>query len=220
MWKGLDNMKNTYQDNELGWASRLWRTLSFNKDTIMMTGYTRSGKTTMLTVLDKRRDVTDEDVRRDTTEDVYRIGYQTKTGKKVYIKSVDTAGLPNRVNSEEFSKLLNKHKYFIFLINVDSFLGGIDKNSEKETIIKWFQEIYYHAKRYNRNLILVLSHADQYLDRIGKAYTEENKYSEIREKFFGKEGIISSISNCDVKDEIANVHIYDEVRGIIDKLIS
>lgn len=186
----------------------------------MMTGYTRSGKTTMLTVLDKRRDVTDEDVRRDTTEEMYRIGYQTKTGKKVYIKSVDTAGLPSRVNSEEFSKLLNKHKYFIFLINVDSFLGGIDKNSEKETIIKWFQEIYYHAKRYNRNLILVLSHADQYLDRIGKAYTEENKYSEIREKFFGKEGIISSISNCDVKDEIANVHIYDEVRGIIDKLIS
>lgn len=213
-------MKNTYQDNELGWLSRLGRTLSFNRDKIMMTGYTGSGKTTMLTVLDKRRNVTDEDVRRNTTIDVFRIGYQTKTGKKVYIKSIDTAGLKTTVNTEEFSKLLNKHKYFVFLINVDSYLGGKYDNSEKETIISWFLDIYYHAKRYNRNLILVLSHADQYLDRIGKAYTEENKYSEIREKFFGKEGIISSISNCDVKDKIANVHIYDEVRDIIDKLIS
>lgn len=213
-------MKNTYQENELSWAKRFIRTLLNNRDKIMMTGYAGSGKTTMLTVLDKRRDVTDEDVRRNTSgQEVYRIGYKTDNGNRVFIKSTDIAGLDTVVNQTDFDKLLKDHKYFVYIINVDSFLSGKYSTSEQETILSWYRHVYYHAKKFNRPMILVLSHADQYLSGIGKDYTVGNKHTEIRDKFFGANGILS-VLGCISPDEIANIQKYDEVKKIIDKLIS
>ena len=184
-----------------------------------MTGYTGSGKTTILTVLDKHRDVTDEDIRRDTSNDVlYRIGYTTAKGKKVFIKSTDTAGLEARVNKTDFVKLLNEYKYFVYIINVDSYLGGVYTYQDKEIVIKWYKEIYDHAKNTHRPMILVLSHADTYLKRIKKPDTKENRDSEIRNKFFGANGILS-ILGCNPPDEMANIQKFKEVQRIMDRLI-
>ena len=105
---------------ELGRIKRLFARITGKRRTIMLAGYSGSGKTTILTVLGLNRDVVDEDVKKRTTGiKRYHIEYETKGGEKLYIKSVDSEGLAKTVNDSLFEKELNFPKYKRYLIKND-----------------------------------------------------------------------------------------------------
>lgn len=205
----------TNQIDQLGHGQRLIKLLTGRRKTIILTGFAGSGKTTIITVLGTKGDVSDEDVMTETTGFIpYHIGFETSDGKKLYIRTDDSGGLPTVVEDEEFKKRLKKHHYILYLLNVNEFIKG---GAHNEISLSWLKEIAKFARENNKPMMLVLTHADEYLKSVGKKYTEENK-SEIRNKFLGYNGYLSKVKFfCET--EVANVQSYEEVKRIIEKLI-
>ena len=183
----------------------------------MLTGYSGAGKTTILTALGKCDDVSDEDVKIRTTGFIrYHIEYETNDGEKLYIRSDDSEGLTKTVNDEEFEKRLKAHHYILYLLNVNEFVNGRDK-SKNDRCLAWLQEVNKFAKKNNKTMLLVLTHADEYLNSVGEEYYESNK-AIIRDAFLGDKGYLSEVKySCEAM--VANVQKYNEVREIIEKLI-
>ena len=160
---------------ELGRIKRLFARITGKRRTIMLAGYSGSGKTTILTVLGLNRNVKDEDVQKRTTGiKLYHIEYQTKNGETLYIKSVDPEGLPKTVNDTPFMKELKKNRYILYLLNVNEFVNGHNK-AANENSMTWLQSTNQFARDNKKAMMLVLSHADEYLSSIGEEYSENNK---------------------------------------------
>lgn len=202
---------------ELGRIKRLFARITGKRRTIMLAGYSGSGKTTILTVLGLNRDVKDEDVQKRTTGiKHYHVEYKTKKGETLYIKSVDSEGLPKTVNDPIFKKELKKHRYILYLLDVNEFVNG-NKKAAKEYSKAWLQYTNELAIESKKSMILILSHADEYLHNIGEEYSESNK-GIIRELFLSDSGLLSGVKyNCEVM--VADVQKIKEVRNIIDHLI-
>ena len=208
---------NTNNIKEIGRLKRLFARIAGKRRTIMLSGYSGSGKTTILTVLGLNRDVVDEDVNKRTSGIIcYHIEYETKEGEKLYIKSVDSEGLAKTVNDSLFEKELEKHRYILYLLNVNEFVNGNNKVAN-EYSLTWLQKINILARKNKKVMMLILSHADEYLQSIGEEYTEGNK-TIIRELFLSDSGLLSGVKyNCEVM--VADVQKIKEVRSIIDHLI-
>ncbi len=208
---------NTNNIKEIGRLKRLFARIAGKRRTIMLSGYAESGKTTLLTVLGLNRDVVDEDVNKRTSGIIcYHIEYETKEGEKLYIKSVDSEGLAKTVNDSLFEKELEKHRYILYLLNVNEFVNGNNKVAN-EYSLTWLQKINILARKNKKVMMLILSHADEYLQSIGEEYTEGNK-TIIRELFLSDSGLLSGVKyNCEVM--VADVQKIKEVRSIIDHLI-
>lgn len=206
----------TNQIEQLGHGQRFIKLLTGKRKTIMLTGFSGSGKTTIITVLGTKGDVSDDDVTKETSGFIsYHIGFETSDGKKIYIRTDDSAGVPKVVEDEEFKKRLKKHHYILYLLNVNQFIKGGAHNNEMS--LSWLKEIAKFARENNKPMMLILTHADEYLKSVGKEYTDENK-SEIRSKFLGYNGYLSKVKFfCET--EVANVQSYEEVKRIIEKLI-
>lgn len=202
---------------ELGRIKRLIARLKGKRRTIMLSGYSGSGKTTVLTVLGLNRDVTDKDVTTRTTGmKRFHIEYETNEGEKLYIKSVDTEGLAKTVNDDRFEKEVLRHRYVLYLLNVNEFVNGNNK-AANEYSLTWLQKINILARKNKKVMMLILSHADEYLQSIGEEYSEGNK-TIIRDLFLSDSGLLSGVKyNCDVM--VADVQKIKEVRNIIDHLI-
>lgn len=208
---------NTNNIKEIGRLKRLFARIAGKRRTIMLSGYSGSGKTTILTVLGLNRDVVDEDVNKRTSGIIcYHIEYETKEGEKLYIKSVDSEGVAKTVNDSIFEKELEKHRYILYLLNVNEFVNGNNKVAN-EYSLTWLQKINILARKNKKVMMLILSHADEYLQSIGEEYTEGNK-TIIRELFLSDSGLLSGVKyNCEVM--VADVQKIKEVRSIIDHLI-
>ena len=208
---------NTNNIKAIGRLKRLFARIAGKRRTIMLSGYSGSGKTTILTVLGLNRDVVDEDVNKRTSGIIrYHIEYETKEGEKLYIKSVDSEGLAKTVNDSLFEKELEKHRYILYLLNVNEFVNGNNKVAN-EYSLTWLQKINILARKNKKVMMLILSHADEYLQSIGEEYTEGNK-TIIRELFLSDSGLLSGVKyNCEVM--VADVQKIKEVRSIIDHLI-
>lgn len=208
---------NTNNIKAIGRLKRLFARIAGKRRTIMLSGYSGSGKTTILTVLGLNRDVVDEDVNKRTSGIIrYHIEYETKEGEKLYIKSVDSEGLAKTVNDSLFEKELEKHRYILYLLNVNEFVNGNNK-AANEYSLTWLQKINILARKNKKVMMLILSHADEYLQSIGEEYTEGNK-TIIRELFLSDSGLLSGVKyNCEVM--VADVQKIKEVRSIIDHLI-
>ncbi len=208
---------NANNIKEIGRLKRLFARIAGKRRTIMLSGYSGSGKTTILTVLGLNRDVVDEDVKKRTTGiKRYHIEYETKGGEKLYIKSVDSEGLAKTVNDSLFEKELKKHRYILYLLNVNEFVNGNNKVAN-EYSLTWLQKINDYARNNKKAMMLILSHADEYLHSIGEEYSENNK-AIIRDLFLSESGLLSGVKyNCEVK--VADVQKIKEVRSIIDSLI-
>lgn len=208
---------NTNNIKELGRIKRLIARLKGKRRTIMLSGYAGSGKTTVLTVLGLNRDVTDKDVKKRTTGmKRFHIAYETNEGEKLYIKSVDTEGLAKTVNDNRFEKEVLRHRYVLYLLNVNEFVNGNNK-AANEYSLTWLQKINDLARKNKKVMMLILSHADEYLQSIGEEYSEGNK-TIIRDSFLSDSGLLSGVKyNCDVM--VADVQKIKEVRDIIDHLI-
>ena len=208
---------STNNIKELGRIKRLFARITGKRRTIMLAGYSGSGKTTILTVLGLNRDVKDEDVQKRTTGiKCYHVEYKTKNGETLYIKSVDSEGLPKTVNDSLFMKELKKSRYILYLLNVNEFVNGHNK-AANENSLSWLQSTNQFARDNKKVMMLVLSHADEYLYSIGEEYSESNK-AKIRELFLSDNGLLLGVKfNCEV--EVADVQKLKEVRKIIDHLI-
>lgn len=208
---------NANNIKEIGRLKRLFARIAGKRRTIMLSGYSGSGKTTILTVLGLNRDVVDEDVKKRTAGIIrYHIEYETKEGEKLYIKSVDSEGLARTVNDSLFEKELKKHRYILYLLNVNEFVNGNNK-AANEYSLTWLQKINILARENKKVMMLILSHADEYLQSIGEEYTEGNK-TIIRDLFLSDSGLLSGVKyNCEVM--VADVQKIKEVRSIIDHLI-
>lgn len=208
---------NTNNIKELGRIKRLIARLKGKRRTIMLSGYAGSGKTTVLTVLGLNRDVTDKDVKERTTGmKRFHIAYETNEGEELYIKSVDTEGLAKTVNDNRFEKEVLRHRYVLYLLNVNEFVNGNNK-AANEYSLTWLQKINDLARKNKKVMMLILSHADEYLQSIGEEYSEGNK-TIIRDLFLSDSGLLSGVKyNCDVM--VADVQKIKEVRDIIDHLI-
>ena len=208
---------NTNNIKAIGRLKRLFARIAGKRRTIMLSGYSGSGKTTILTVLGLNRDVVDEDVNKRTSGIIcYHIEYETKEGEKLYIKSVDSEGLAKTVNDSLFEKELEKHRYILYLLNVNEFVNGNNK-AANEYSLTWLQKINILARKNKKVMMLILSHADEYLQSIGEEYTEGNK-TIIRDLFLSDSGLLSGVKyNCEVM--VADVQKIKEVRSIIDHLI-
>ena len=208
---------NTNNIKELGRIKRIVARLKGKRRTIMLAGYAGSGKTTVLTVLGLNRDVTDEDVTKRTTGmKRFHIEYETNEGENLYIKSVDTEGLDKTVNDNRFEKEVLRHRYILYLLNVNEFVNG-NKKAANEYSLTWLQKINILARENKKVMMLILSHADEYLQSIGEEYTEGNK-TIIRDLFLSDSGLLSGVKyNCAVM--VADVQKIKEVRSIIDHLI-
>lgn len=208
---------NTNDIKELGRIKRFVARLKGKRRTIMLSGYSGSGKTTVLTVLGLNRDVTDKDVTKRTTGmKRFHIEYETNEGEMLYIKSVDTEGLAKTVNDNRFEKEVLRHRYVLYLLNVNEFVNGNDK-AANEYSLTWLQKINILARKNKKVMMLILSHADEYLQSIGEEYTEGNK-TIIRDLFLSDSGLLSGVKyNCEVM--VADVQKIKEVRSIIDHLI-
>ena len=221
MWKGLGDMGN-YQENRLSGAKRFKYRVSGKRKKILLTGYSGAGKTTILTVLDKRRDVEPKEVPEITDHDTYFIEFKTKGGKGVFIKSDDVSGDATIYEKEAIAKLLKKHDYILYLLDTYSFMNEM-KPHEKLKCKAWLKHIFEIAKEDKKPFMLVLSHADLVPDpneKDGKRslpITEERK-RELRKLFLGDAGLLSDTGiNCKV--EVANVLKYDAVKEIINELL-
>lgn len=208
---------NTNKDEEIGWFKRAAYSLIGRRKTIMLAGYTGSGKTTVLTVLSKRRNLTRDEVEKQTIGAVKKnIEYETKDHKKMYIKSVDMAGLPIVVNGQEFRKKIESHHYIIYMLNVERFVNGNNPH-ENNLCLAWLQKVNEIAKNNGKPMLLVLSHADEFL----KSLREENPYANyatIRYLFLSDKGYLSKVNfNCETV--VANVLKYEEVQSIIEIII-
>ena len=158
---------NANNIKEIGRLKRLFARIAGKRRTIMLSGYSGSGKTTILTVLGLNRDVVDEDVKKRTAGIIrYHIEYETKEGEKLYIKSVDSEGLAKTVNDSLFEKELKKHRYILYLLNVNEFVNGNNK-AANEYSLTWLQKINILARENKKVMMLILSHADEYLQSIG-----------------------------------------------------
>ena len=134
----------------------------------------------------------------------------------MYIKSVDSEGLPKTVNDTPFMKELKKNRYILYLLNVNEFVNGHNK-AANENSMTWLQSTNQFARDNKKAMMLVLSHADEYLSSIGEEYSESNK-AKIRELFLSDNGLLSGVKfNCEV--EVADVQKLKEVRKIINHLI-
>lgn len=120
------------------------------------------------------------------------------------------------MNDEEFEKRLKAHHYILYLLNVNQFVNGHDK-SNNERCLSWLQEVNKFAKRNKKPMMLILTHADEYLSSIRKEYTDANK-AIIRDLFLGDKGYLSEVKYSCVA-RVANVQKYREVRAIIEELI-
>lgn len=210
-----------YQFKEIGKLQRLVGFLTGKRKTIMLTGYTGAGKTTVLTALEKRDDVSDEDM----SKKIHTSGflshyfeYETTHGEKLYIKSDDSEGLEKAVNDEEFEKRLKKHHYILYLLNVHQYVNKNDRD-ENERCKAWLQQVSKVANNNKKVMMLVLTHADEYLVNIKEECSEINK-AKIRMKFLGDGGYLSDVKfKCCRDTKVANVRKYTEVREIIEDLI-
>ncbi len=202
---------------EIGRLKRMFAFIAGKRRTIMLSGYSGSGKTTILTVLGLNRDVTDKDVKRRTTAmKRVHIEYKTKEGEKLYIKSVDMDGSDKTVNDKAFEKELLRHRYILYLLDVNGFVNG-NKKEANEYSLSWLQRINDLARENKKVMMLILSHADEYLKSIGEEYSEGNK-AIIRDLFLSDSGLLSGVKyNCEVM--VADVQKIKEVKSIIDHLI-
>lgn len=187
----------------------------------MLTGYSGAGKTTVLTALKKRDDVSDEDMSKKIRTQGFLqhyFEYETINGEKMYIKSDDSEGLEKAVNDEEFEKRLKKHHYILYLLNVHQFVNGNDRG-ENEKCKAWLQQVSKVANNNKKVMMLVLTHADEYLGSIKEEYSDINK-AKIRMLFLGDGGYLSDVKfKCCRDTKVANVRKYNEVREIIEDLI-
>ena len=203
---------------ELGRIQRLFARITGKRRTIMLAGYSGSGKTTILTVLHLKRDVTDEDVKRYTQGLTrYYLEYKTNKGKSIYIKSVDTPGVPMAVNDPIFEEELKKHDYIIYFLNVYEFVKG-NNAAAKEWSLTWLQKINKFARDNGKLMLLILSHADKYLEKVeNKEYSKANK-AIIREMFFSDSGLLSRLDySCNYM--IENVQKFSDVKEIINYFV-
>ena len=200
---------------ELRLFQRFVRRITGRRKTIMLAGYSGSGKTTILTVLHLKRDVTDDDVKRRTGGlTKYYLEYKTNKGTSIFIKSADMGGLPKDVNDPIFDKELKKHDYIIYFLNVYEFMKVYDA-AAKEWSLTWLQKINQFARDNGKLMLLVLSHADEYLKKVeNKEYSKANK-AIIRELFFSDDGLLSKLDySCNNK--IENVQKFNDVKEIIN----
>ena len=203
---------------ELGFFQRFVHRITGRRKTIMLAGYAHSGKTTILTVLHLKRDVTDEDVERNTVGlKRYYLEYKTNKDKSIYIKSVDTAGTPMTVNDSIFDEELKRHDYIIYFLNVYEFVKVYDA-AAKEWSLTWLQKINRFARDNGKLMLLVLSHADKYLEEVeNKEYSKANK-AIIRELFFSDSGLLSRLDySCNYM--IENVQKFNDVKEIINYFV-
>jgi len=203
---------------ELRLFQRFFRRITGRRKTIMLAGYSGSGKTTILTVLHLKRDVTDEDVKRHTQGLTrYFLEYKTNKGKSFFIKSVDTGGVPMVVNDPIFDEELKKHDYIIYFLNVYDFVKG-NNATAKEWSLTWLQKINRFARDNGKLMLLVLSHADKYLEEVeNKEYSKANK-AIIRELFFSDSGLLSKLDySCNYM--IENVQKFNDVKEIINYFV-
>ena len=203
---------------ELGRIQRLFARITGKRRTIMLAGYAHSGKTTILTVLHLKRDVTDEDVERNTGGlKRYYLEYKTNKDKSIYIKSVDTGGTPMTVNDPIFDEELKRHDYIIYFLNVYEFVKVYDA-AAKEWSLTWLQKINQFARDNGKLMLLVLSHADEYLKKVeNKEYSKANK-AIIRELFFSDDGLLSKLDySCNYM--IENVQKFSDVKEIINYFV-
>ena len=223
MWKGLDDMGNL-QENELSVPKRIKYGALGKRRKIFLTGYSGAGKTAILTVLDKGRDVEPKEVPEITNGlEKYFIEFIAKDGKGVFIKSDDIAGEASNYDTKEITKRLKKHDYILHLLNTYSFMNEMEPH-KKLKCKAWLKHIFEIAKKDKKPFMLVLTHADLVHDpneKEGKRslpiVTEERK-REFRKLFLGDAGLLSDTGiNCKV--EVANVLKYDEVEEIISELL-
>lgn len=193
---------------------------------IFLMGYSHSGKTTILKVLNDKRNVTPQEIEQNTNGTVpYKIEYGS-----FLITSNDRAGREEVYYQPEFDKIIKDSNYFLYVINADFYIRASknqltdkeccqydDYRQILETIPSWLKELSDRAEKNNKRLVVVFSHADEYLEKINKRNNQEGRQY-MKDMMVGEKGLMKGFSQLDTI--VADVTKIREVEQIINKLIS